>query len=182
MGPHLPLWQIYEIPPGIADTIVLGLTDFPVKEATMGSAGEFINTQHRSTEVRFAPKGYWLEGMFKDAAASAQKHCGWDFEITDNEAIQYAVYNMGQHYSWHTDTFLLSGRPFDRKLTVVCLLNEPSEFEGGEFQVRLYNEYTAPLKKGSIIVFPSFLEHRVAPVTKGIRRSATMWLSGPRFK
>jgi PKHD-type hydroxylase len=62
------------------------------------------------------------------------------------------------------------------------LLNDPAEFTGGEFQIRLYSEYTAPLVKGSVIAFPSFLEHRVVPVTSGVRKSATMWLRGPRFR
>ena len=70
----------------------------------------------------------------------------------------------------------------DRKITVICLMNDPSEFEGGELQIRLYGDFTPELKKGSLIAFPSVLEHRVTPVTKGVRYSATMWLSGPRFR
>ena len=38
------------------------------------------------------------------------------------------------------------------------------------------------LSKGSIIVFPSFLWHRVKPVTKGIRYSLVMWNVGGPFK
>jgi len=49
-------------------------------------------------------------------------------------------------------------------------------------KVRLYNNYTAPLEKGTIIAFPSILEHRVIPVTSSIRYSATMWFNGPRFR
>jgi PKHD-type hydroxylase len=94
--------------------------------------------------------------------------------------VQFAEYGPEQHYAWHTDTFALAGKPTDRKITIVCLLND--EFEGGQFQVRLYNDYTAPLEKGTIIAFPSILEHRVIPVTSGIRYSATMWFSGPRFR
>jgi PKHD-type hydroxylase len=61
-------------------------------------------------------------------------------------------------------------------------MNDPSEFEGGLLQLRMYQEFTPELKMGSIIAFPSFLEHGVTPVTKGVRYTATMWLSGPRFK
>ena len=38
------------------------------------------------------------------------------------------------------------------------------------------------MKKGSIIVFPSFFTHRVAPVTKGTRLSLVAWVSGPLFR
>jgi PKHD-type hydroxylase len=94
--------------------------------------------------------------------------------------VQFAEYGPEQHYAWHTDTFTLSGKPIERKVSVVCLLND--DFEGGEFEVRLYNNYQAPLKKGTMIAFPSILEHRVVPVTSGIRYSATVWFNGPRFR
>ena len=38
------------------------------------------------------------------------------------------------------------------------------------------------LPKGSIIVFPSFLWHRVKPVTKGVRYSLVVWNLGYPFK
>ena len=38
------------------------------------------------------------------------------------------------------------------------------------------------LPKGSIIVFPSFVWHRVKPVTKGTRYSLVMWNLGYPFK
>jgi PKHD-type hydroxylase len=95
------------------------------------------------------------------------------------QQIQYAEYEDGQHYNWHIDTFLLSGQPLDRKITAICLLNYPQEFEGGELQIK---EEVIPLKKGSVIAFPSFYPHRVTSVTKGIRRSATLWITGPAFR
>jgi len=38
------------------------------------------------------------------------------------------------------------------------------------------------LPKGSIVVFPSFIWHRVKPVTKGVRYSLVMWSLGYPFK
>ena len=38
------------------------------------------------------------------------------------------------------------------------------------------------LPKGSVIVFPSFVWHRVKPVTKGVRYSLVMWNLGYPFK
>ena len=37
-------------------------------------------------------------------------------------------------------------------------------------------------RPGSFIVFPSFIQHRVLPVTKGTRRSLVGWASGPKFR
>jgi PKHD-type hydroxylase len=41
---------------------------------------------------------------------------------------------------------------------------------------------TAPKKKGSVILFPSFTMHRVTPVTKGVRRSLVLWVGGEAYK
>lgn len=179
---HLPLWYISKIDPSICDSVVEELSKLPTKDAAMGIQGEHADHVHRNTTVRFAEAGYWFDKMMVDAAIEGNRVCRWEFHVTHNENIQYAEYGPEQHYNWHVDLFPLSGRPYDRKLTAVCLLNDPSEFTGGEFQVRLYSEYTAPLEKGTIISFPSALEHRVVPVLSGLRKTATIWLNGPRFR
>jgi PKHD-type hydroxylase len=70
----------------------------------------------------------------------------------------------------------------ERKVSVICLLSDPSEYEGGDLQIKLYQEYTADLKKGDMIAFPSMLEHRVVPIQSGARNSAVVWLNGPRMR
>ncbi len=67
-----------------------------------------------------------------------------------------------------------------RKLSMSIVLN--SDFEGGDFEINMDGKKSPRLEKGSIIVFPSFMEHRVAPVTKGIRYSLVTWFVGPPFK
>lgn len=170
------------VPADICDQAVEDFSALPSKDATMGSEGETQDNAHRNTTVRFAGPNHWFDKYLTQVAFDGNQACRWEFHVTDNENIQFAEYGPEQHYHWHVDVFPLSGLPLDRKMTVVCLLNDPSEFTGGEFQIRLYSEYTAPLVKGSVIAFPSFLEHRVVPVTSGVRKSATMWLRGPRFR
>ena len=170
------------VPADICDQAVEDFSALPSKDATMGSEGETQDNAHRNTTVRFAGPNHWFDRYLTQVAFDGNQACRWEFHVTDNENIQFAEYGPEQHYHWHVDVFPLSGLPLDRKMTVVCLLNDPSEFTGGEFQIRLYSEYTAPLVKGSVIAFPSFLEHRVVPVTSGVRKSATMWLRGPRFR
>lgn len=179
---HLPIWYLSSIPVDICDLLISEMPNLPSRDATIGISGEQLQHSTRNTSVKFADKGHWFEEFLKKIANDGNSTCSWEYHITGNESIQFAEYCQEQHYDWHTDTFTLSGKPVDRKLTVVCLLNDPSEFEGGEFQVRLYADYTAPLVKGSVIAFPSILEHRVLPVKTGKRMSATMWLSGPRFR
>jgi len=179
---HLPIWYLGYIPHTQCDTVVDELSKVPVRDATMGVDGSEVNAAYRDTAIRFADFNYWFSDILVNHANVSNATCKWEYDVQGRESVQFACYGLGQHYNWHVDTFPLSGKPTDRKITVVCLLNDPSEFEGGEFQLRLYSEYTAPLIKGAVIAFPSILEHRVAPVTKGVRKSATLWLNGPRFK
>ena len=82
-----------------------------------------------------------------------------------------------------------------RKLSVTVSLNDPSEYDGGnlEFDFRNQVDWERNKKKaikacteirprGSIIVFPSFCWHRVAPVTRGTRYSLVIWNLGYPFK
>ena len=75
---------------------------------------------------------------------------------------------------------------FDRKLSVVVQLSEPEDYEGGVFEiddvVRPYPLNTSLFQpRGSILIFPSYIKHRVLPVTKGVRRSLVTWYNGPKF-
>ena len=69
---------------------------------------------------------------------------------------------------------------------MTVLLND--NYEGGEFQFVICNQEKCEIhvpefnKIGSIIVFPSDMEHRVAPVTSGVRYSLVVWFLGPPFK
>jgi PKHD-type hydroxylase len=179
---HLPIWFLGKIPLILCDVASLELESLPTQDAAMGIDGSEIKHDHRNTSVRFAEDGFWFAGILLEHAMKANRECKWDYDVTSHECLQYAEYGPEQHYNWHTDTFTLSGASTDRKITVVCLLNDVAEFEGGKFQMRLYGEYEAPLEKGTIIAFPSILEHKVTPVISGIRKSATIWLNGPRFK
>jgi PKHD-type hydroxylase len=179
---HLPIWYLGKVPAELCDAACAEFSAIPAQEATMGIAADVKDTRTRNTAIRFAEANHWFGGIMLQHAHFANKEVGWDFELTGNEAVQYAEYGSEQHYHWHVDTFMLSGKPTDRKITVVCLMNDPSEFEAGELQVRLHQDYPVPLEKGTMIAFPSFLEHRVVPVTAGLRKSATMWVNGPRFR
>ena len=177
---HLPIWYLGTLPEVMCDQVIAELSGIDARDAAMGVDGKEKDHATRNTKVHFAEPSYWLSDMFEVFARQANAACKWDYDIGGRENLQFAEYGPEQHYHWHTDTFTLAGTPTERKVSVVCLLND--EFEGGQFQVRLYNDYDAPLKKGTMIAFPSILEHRVIPVTSGVRYSATMWFNGPRFR
>jgi len=99
------------------------------------------------------------------------------------EDIQYTVYRAdGGHYDWHLDRGV-SGGQAPRKLSLVLQLSDPSEYEGGELEVFLGGEPTQMKKEqGLVVAFPSFVLHRVTPITSGTRRTLVVWLSGPKFR
>lgn len=179
---HLPIWYVGNIPSSVCDAATQEFLEIPSRNAVMGSQGEHENKQQRDTVLRFAPEGHWFAGILAEHGKTANEKMGWDYNLTGHENLQFGSYGPDGHYDWHTDHFPLAGLPVERKVSVVCLMSDPSEYEGGDLQIRLYQDYTAELKKGDMIAFPSMLEHRVVPVKSGMRNSAVIWLNGPRMK
>jgi PKHD-type hydroxylase len=95
--------------------------------------------------------------------------------------VQLARYDSANRgfYDWHTD--FAGIRPL-RKLSVSIQLSSSEDYEGGDLEL-LYG--TEPHKmdrsKGAFIVFPSFMLHRVTPVTRGARWSLVAWILGNRW-
>ncbi len=77
-----------------------------------------------------------------------------------------------------------------RKLSVTINISQPGSYEGGNLKFDYgphtegsrYHEVTEARDQGSIIVFPSFIDHTVTPITKGKRYSLVLWNLGDPFK
>jgi PKHD-type hydroxylase len=109
----------------------------------------------------------------------------YKFQLTRfADPLQYTVYDggKGDHYTWHSDGYESNGKAY-RKLSAILILSDPSEYEGGDLEVFIEVE---PVRiepiRGRLIVFPSYLLHRVTPVTKGVRKTLVSWISGDSFK
>ena len=133
----------------------------------------------------------WVYDLIWGYMMSANEQAGWKYNIVAAEDCQITRYTKDEYYSWHkdgmgshTEVFNKPNNKFlhdnTRKLSMSIILN--SDFEGGDFEIRDKYERVPKLEEGSIIVFPSFIEHRVVPVTKGIRYSLVAWFIGPPFK
>ena len=98
------------------------------------------------------------------------------------EDFQFTVYeDNGGHYTWHQDNG--SGNDTPRKLSLVVQLSDPKDYEGGDLQVFTSAEpVNIPKQIGLVVAFPGYTMHRVTPVTKGIRRTLVVWITGPAFK
>ena len=125
-------------------------------------------------------------------------HSGWKYDLEFIEAIQLGHYHEGDFYDWHTDAFKNPSiqtdhqyhpdKPYNRKVSITVWLNDPDEYEGGEFDLETLGPIaetrfeTMKMPKGTIVVFPSYMWHRVRPVTSGVRKSLVLWIQGPPFK
>jgi PKHD-type hydroxylase len=133
--------------------------------------------------LKYNDKSEWLYKKVFNLANIANDKC-FNFQIHYAEdAFQYTLYeaeNAGK-YDWHLD--IGTGTSSLRKLSAVVLLTDPSEFEGGELEVFISKSpRKVPLKKGSIVFFPSFFLHRVTELTKGTRQTLVLWIGGDHYR
>ena len=195
------------IPEHVCDEIVRFAKSSDSKQAV---TGDFANdpklTKDRLKKLKKTRDSHvvwlsenWIWNLIIPLVRRANISAGWNFQWEICESSQFTLYNKNQHYGWHVDEW---GRPYDmpgdarhnniRKLSSMLMLSNGSEFEGGEFEIDTRNGEARNDKskiltinydtKGTVVVFPSFLWHRVKPVKKGIRYSMPTWHLGRPFQ
>ena len=142
----------------------------------------------------------WIYKEIIPYVNEANKIGKWNFNWDYSESCQFTKYGPGQYYGWHCDSY---NEPYNhpnninshgkiRKLSVTCSLSDPSEYVGGELEFNFNDplknkkmnikKCTEILPKGSLVVFPSFVWHRVRPIQSGVRHSIVIWNLGYPFK
>jgi PKHD-type hydroxylase len=142
----------------------------------------------------------WVHNEIIPYVTQANINANWNFELNGFESLQFTKYDVGQFYDWHPDQFEPVNEEDNpkktiRKLSVSVLLSDEKDYEGGDLQFRdqvdginrdpfISTKISTVEEKsrGTVIVFPSFMWHRVTPVTKGIRYSLVMWNTGYPFR
>jgi PKHD-type hydroxylase len=119
----------------------------------------------------------WFHQRIADTLVKVNQDI-WQFELDGKkEYAQFTSYGPGHKFDWHTDVG--AADISRRKLTCVIHLNDASEYQGGEL---LLFATSTPRKVshevGSMIIFPSYVLHRVMPVTAGRRYTLVQWMSG----
>jgi len=149
------------------------------------------NDEQRRSRIKWVPqdaKFGWIYGKLLDMAKDANSKL-WKFDLHSMpEQIQYTEYDASEkgHYDWHQD--IGPGIGSLRKISMTVQLSAPEEYEGGVLEYYVGGPldgegHTKLMKKqGSVLVFPSYMPHRVTPVTKGIRKSFVLWLGGSSYK
>ena len=138
----------------------------------------------------------WIYKEIQPYVNQANQNAGWNFNWDYSESCQFTKYKPGQYYDWHCDSWEgvyekegpTKGKI--RKLSVTVSLSDEQDYSGGELEFQFRNVDNPKVKhackeilpKGSLVVFPSFVWHRVKPVTKGVRYSLVVWNLGYPFR
>ena len=196
MIPRMPRWQSYVAqtiepiftPEQCKMIIDAGHSCAPEKALVGGGKDGQYDTKKRVTTISWIPFDK-LPQMYKvienQLSIVNLNHFMFD-GVKLTEPAQFTEYPKGGFYDWHMDlnAFGQNGENPIRKISMTCLLSDPSEFKGGDLLFADAGQGNKPLslKQGQAIFFASFLRHKVAPVKKGTRRSLVMWFGGPPFK
>jgi len=186
------IWQMWSgtLDSSTCDKIIEECDTYIPADTNLGFYGDSQLSDYRSSEISWIdkrdPKSSFIADILWDYAQEANKNA-FGFIADYIKDIQYTKYHADEngHYDWHFDTFWGNPTAYDRKLSVVVQLSDPGDYEGGEFEID--PQYEPPnaehLKtRGTVIVFPSFIRHRVTPVTRGTRKSLVTWIQGPKFR
>jgi PKHD-type hydroxylase len=102
----------------------------------------------------------------------------WGYSYTGYEPFQYSEYKIGDHFDWHIDQNQFTGTEV-RKISFSLGLSNKNEYEGGDLIIKSSDqENNYKLDRGDIVVFPSWMLHKVTPITKGKRRVVVGWGEG----
>lgn len=156
-----------------------------------GVGGENITTKNVIKEIRDSQVA-WTEcsNLYRlvwSYANNANDKALWRFQLDSAQPMQITKYENGGFYNFHKDGNGFTREQINkslhtynktRKLSMSIVLNE--DYEGGEFEFYEDNRLIKE-KTGTVIVFPSYMLHRVRPVTKGVRYSLVVWFCGEPF-
>ena len=170
-----------ELDSELCESIISNFSKLPANEATTFDG----NADHRKSTVRWVHGEMGLKGHLMHYVNSANARFCFDIAsiITELQFTEYDSDNGG-YYKSHHDIDWNANNAYDRKLSIVVQLSDPDEYSGGDLS---FSEVENPIKddlrkRGTIIVFPSYLEHEVSPVTEGKRYSLVSWVWGPRWR
>jgi len=111
---------------------------------------------------------------------------GWKFDLSGFVAddlpwlMRYDDSESG-HYDWHID--IGRGANASRKLGFSLQLTPADAYDGGDLEFsNMAVDRQSLRQQGTLIIFPAYLQHRVAPTTRGSRIVCVGWMHGPSFR
>lgn len=151
--------------------------------AVSGGDEMYVEELRKSAVVALEPepKHAWIFDRIAGLASSVNfERYGFDI-LGIHEPLQLAEYGVDDFFQWHMD--FGPGPSSCRKLSLTVQLSDPASYAGGNLQFMINDQAVdAPRDRGSVVIFPSFVLHRVTPVTEGTRRSVVGWISGIPYR
>lgn len=156
--------------------------DAGVDEKIRRSTIRWVNSSNKDFQAIWAR----LHEMVIEANDNA-----FGFDIDEFSELQFTEYSAesGGYYRSHIDVdWLTRSQPAfrthrQRKLSLVMQLSDPASYVGGDLILTEEPPATDQLRRrGTVIVFPSFMSHQVKPVTTGVRYSLVAWCNGPKWR
>ena len=190
------MWCEFFTPEECSEIIRRGLLLPDIEAKTgHGSVESKVNKNIRRSNVRWFDRAsyedWWLFYKMEHAFRFANSNA-FNFDLSYFKQIQFTEYDSSNEgkYDWHIDCNMTRNHPSRRKLSMVIQLTDPTEYEGGSLELdtkQIGGKDQQPnadnLKQlGTTIIFPSFLRHRVTPVTEGKRYSLVCWYEGSPFR
>jgi len=153
--------------------LATGETDNKTRTCTLSWLYPTANTQ------------WMFDGVF--AVMKRLNNTYYKFILDQYEPLQFTNYqeDRSEFYAPHLDAaFGIKSQMTSRKLSLVLQLTDPSKYQGGDLLMHIGRDkpIAVPKKRGSVVVFPSFILHEVTPVKSGHRNSLVTWAHGPLFK
>ena len=175
------------IPSHICDEIIKNHTQFidgTIEGKRLDQRTPMVEQSYRKSQIQWITTPFYTNLIFQ---IFQQCNSEWEFDITSVEPLQLTKYVAPDgHYDFHQDGNGYTRENINdsvRKLSMSCLLNDANDFDG----VVLHTNTSGgiddiEMNKGDIVVFPSYLMHRVTPVTRGERYSLVAWACGKPLK
>ena len=123
------------------------------------------------------PEYLWIFERLGNVAGQANR-ATFRFQLDGQMSVDVLEYDPKGFFDWHVD--IGAGVFSTRKLSMITFLTPPEAYEGGHL---LFMDQGEPLKlaQGTSIIFPSYMLHKVEPVTRGTRHTLVSWAHGPSF-
>ncbi len=175
------VWQLWEgrIHPMVCEKLIQDCKE----ELTLKDGTIFSNND--TSDVRKTKLGFTGNSEIKkliEYYGFEANRAAFNFDVDYVPDAQFGEYSKGSFYNWHHDINWQGESMYDRKLSVIIQLTDPTNYKGGDFEFQHVETPVNFKTQGSVLVFPSYLSHRVTEVTDGLRHSLVNWLEGPRWR
>jgi predicted 2-oxoglutarate/Fe(II)-dependent dioxygenase YbiX len=156
----------------------------PIEAVVPHVVGQDSAPHHRAGRTRLIPRSADFDDVYALLLDIANHLIRAYFRLDITDIVkppQFVEYPAGRgHFHWHND-YGLETPISSRKLTISIQLSDPDTYDGGDLEVFGCPD-PLPRERGSAIVLPAYVEHRVTPVTRGVRSALIGWLAGPPLR